>query len=362
MKREFNKKKIKLVSLLLSFIMVLSSMTCVYAVQIKAPETSVEDALNKTAQYLIENIKNPDIGTFGGEWSVIGLARSDVEISQDYFEKYYNNLSEKLKETNGVLHSRKYTEYSRAIIAVTAIGKDATNVGGYDLTEKLADFNNLVWQGINGAIWGLIALDCGNYDIPFVEGIGNITTRQKLVDHILDLEIDGGGWSMGEKNPDVDVTAMALQSLAKYNDQPQVKASIDRALSVLSKLQNDEGGFESWGTKNSESVDQVLVALCALSIDPKTDERFVKNNGSWIVSNIIDKFYIPSTGGFKHIMDMDIDGMATDQGFYSLVAYERFSKGKSSLYDMSDVEKKYPTLREAIREKIAGMVYRMIEK
>ena len=33
----------------------------------------------------------------------------------------------------------------------------------------------------------------------------------------------------------------------------------------------------------------------------------------------------------------DANGMATDQVCYALVAYDRFLKGKASLYDMSDV-------------------------
>jgi hypothetical protein len=33
-----------------------------------------------------------------------------------------------------------------------------------------------------------------------------------------------------------------------------------------------------------------------------------------------------------------VDGMATGQGFYSLVAYQRFQDGKTSLYDMSDLK------------------------
>jgi len=123
----------------------------------------------------------------------------------------------------------------------------------------------------------------------------------------------------------------------------QVKEAVDRGLVVLSKNMHNDGGFESWGSKNSESADQVLVALCKLNIDPRTDQRFVKENGSWIVSNVIDNFYIPSTGGFKHTEELGLDGMATDQGMYAMVAYNRFVNGQTSLYDMSGVEKKYDT-------------------
>lgn len=308
-----------------------------YGAEIKEPRTSVEDAINKTSEFLVKNLKDPGSGTYNGEWSVIGLARYDLTSNEKIFDKYYENMKKHLKETAGVLHERKYTEYSRAVVALSAIGADARNVGGYNMIEKLADYDNLVWQGINGAIWGLIALDTSSYQIPDVAKIANITTRQKLIDDILDKEIDGGGWSMGEDAPDPDVTAMVLQALAKYKDQPEVKEAVDRALNVLSNIQNADGGYSSWDVPNLESAAQVLTALCALGIDCKTDERFIKNK-NWIVSNMIDNYYLTKTGGFKHMKDLTLDGMATDQGMYALVAYDRLIKGKTFLYDMSDVK------------------------
>ena len=43
-------------------------------------------------------------------------------------------------------------------------------------------------------------------------------------------------------------------------------------------------------------------------------------------------------GGFRHLMDdADVDGMATEQGYYALAAYYRFINGQTRLYDMSEV-------------------------
>jgi len=334
-----NFKKILAIILVLSII--ISSFMPIYGVQIKEPSVNVEKVIEKTTQYILDGAKKLKNGETLGEWQIISLVRAEIDVPKKYYDDYYNNLVKQLEENNGVLHKRKYTEYSRAVLALTALGKDPRNVGGYNLLERLAEFDNLVWQGINGAIWGLIALDSGNYEIPDVDNLDEVTTRQKLIDHILSKEIAGGGWSMGESNLDTDVTAMALQSLANYTEQEKVKAAVNRGLTILSNKMGSDGGYESWGTKNSESANQVLVALCKLNIDPKTDERFVKKDGSWVVSNIINNFYIPATGGFKHVKELGIDGMATEQGLYAMVAYSRFLNGKTSLYDMSDVEKKY---------------------
>ena len=48
------------------------------------------------------------------------------------------------------------------------------------------------------------------------------------------------------------------------------------------------------------------------------------------------RYYVKG-GGFKHIMDGEIDGMGTEQAYYALTAYYRFLSGKTNLYDMTDI-------------------------
>ena len=128
---------------------------------------------------------------------------------------------------------------------------------------------------------------------------------------------------------------MAIQSLAPYyKTNETVKAAVDKALEVLSALQRNDGGFGSWGTVNSESCAQVIVALTALGIDPIADSRFVKNGLT--VLDALAGFYVTG-GGFRHTAGGDRDGMATEQGYYALAAYYRFANTQTRLYDMSDV-------------------------
>ena len=35
-------------------------------------------------------------------------------------------------------------------------------------------------------------------------------------------------------------------------------------------MQLDTGDFRSWGTRNSESVSQIIVSLCSIGVDPQT--------------------------------------------------------------------------------------------
>ncbi|MBQ4578374.1 MAG: hypothetical protein IJA84_04845, partial [Clostridia bacterium] len=160
-------------------------LTLLLAVSMVLP-TYAADPLTDTAGWLQKNVPAPTVASVGGEWAVIGLARSDVEVPQQWYDTYYDNVTAYVKTCGGVLHKRKYTEYSRVVLALTTIGKDPANVAGYDLLKPLSDFDATVWQGVNGAIWALIALDSGSYESAL---------RQKYVDHILAQQLAEGGWA-----------------------------------------------------------------------------------------------------------------------------------------------------------------------
>ena len=300
--------------------------------------SSVQTEMQGSAAYMVSAVKAPEVSSIGGEWAVLGLARSGYSVPKDYFDNYYANVEKYVKSCKGVLHERKYTEYSRVILAPTAIGRDPSNVAGYNLLMPLGDFDKTIWQGLNGPIWALIALDSGNYTIPKNTTAKTQSTRQLFVDEILNRQQKDGGWTLDDtRDSDPDMTAMVLQALAKYQSQPAVKTATDKALTYLSKAQDRNGGFASWGTVNAESAAQVIVSLCELGID-LNDSRFVKN-GHGLIENLLT--FRQSNGSFTHTLD-SAEGnnqMATEQCFYALVAADRSENGKSSLYRMNDVVK-----------------------
>ena len=282
----------------------------------------------KTTGDFMATLGTPTVNSTGGEWMVIGLARSGRTVPAGY----YDNVVEYVKamaDAHERLHRAKVTDNARVILALTSIGKDVTNVGGHNLLKGLDNMAYVQKQGINGPIFTLIALDSHNYPT-----MGDVT-REKLIQVILDAQLPGGGWNLSGENADTDMTAMAIQALAPYyKTNETVKAAVDKALEALSALQRSDGGFGSWGTVNSESCAQVIVALTALGIDPATDSRFVKNGST--VLGALAGFYVDG-GGFKHTADGERNGMATEQSYYALAAYFRFANAQTSLYDMSDV-------------------------
>lgn len=274
---------------------------------------------------------------FQNEWEIIDLARYGY-TNVPMYETYYASVEEKVKETGAIIHKSKVTENERTILALTALGVDCTDVAGYNILEPLYDETFVTKQGINGVVFGLLAIDAANAPDSLEEDGTNI--REFLVQEILTAELSTGGWTfIGAADP--DMTGMAIQALAPYyNTNTDVKEAVDRGLDVLSNMQRDDGGFASWGSLNSESAAQVVTALSALGIDADTDPRFVKN-GISVLDNLIS-FKDEATGGFRHIKK-DQNGnvcgenaMATQQGTYALVAYYRYKHGMPALYDMSD--------------------------
>ena len=309
-------------------------------------------SMQETAALMYKTIPEPVVASIGGEWTVLSLARSGIKVPKKYYEDYYKRVEKTVKDAKGILHRMKFTEYSRVILALTAINKDVTDVGGYNLLSYLSDFDNVKKQGINGPIFALIAFDAGNYDIPIDKKASVQTTRQGIIDFILDKEIHkgtskAGGWALSGTDPDPDITFMAIQSLANYMDQKEVKEAVDRALKIMSKKQLSTGGYNSWGTENCESTAQAIVALTALGIDIDTDSRFIKTDKKGNKNTLMDgmmQFYCKG-GGFAHVNEgydggggsgTGLNAMATDQGMYALDAYYRYINGKNKLYDMTD--------------------------
>lgn len=299
-------------------------------------------AIQDTAEYIYTTVQDPQVGSIGGEWAVLGLARSGYDVPDSYYQDYYATVEEYVEACDGALHDKKYTEYSRVIVALSAIGKDARDVAGYDLTVALGDYEKTIWQGLNGPIWALIALDSAGYPMPENPEAETQATRQMYIDRILECQLPDGGWSLfggteaatsGDGTADPDITGMALQALAKYQDQPAVAQATQEALACMSEQQSDDGGFASWGTANSESCVQMIVALCELGID-LDDPRFVKN-GNTMLDNLMT-FYRQGEGFLHTQSGSGSNQMATEQGFYGLVAAQRAAEGRSSLYRMSD--------------------------
>ena len=319
------------------------SSSGVSAASVAPPVVAATPSLAETAAWVLKTIPAPVPGSVGGEWAVLGLARAGITVPAGYYEGYCAALETAL--TTNKLDS---TDIARAVLALTAIGRDPRNVGGQNLLLSLEDFDVVTRRGLNSVIFTLLALDSGDY------AVSSSTIRARYVEKLLSYEHEGGGFSLtGKGTPDADLTAMALTALARYREQSAVSAAMDRALAYLAARQESDGGF---GT--AESAAQVVVALCTLGL-PLDDARFVKNG-----KNPLDALlaYTAADGGVAHTAGGAADAMAAEQTLYALAAVQRAARSEAPLYDMRAVAVSEPVFSDieghanrAAIEALAGM-------
>lgn len=295
-----------------------------------------------TKKYIQNNVPAPVVASDRGEWAVLGLARAGVELSDAYIQAYYGKVVayvQKNMGADGVLvdpesHNPTVTDNERIILALTAIGKDPANVGGKNLLTALQDRNIMQVTDtsdtdINGLVFGLLALNSGNYTQDSYWLVQAILTQQNA---------DGSWSSSADTKPvgDVDMTAMALQALAPYYNEggdTTVNAAVDKALQWLSAK------YKNTGYTSAESCAQVVVALSALQLNANSDSSFVKTVDGAPTSVLGDllRYYLGEGQGFKHAASgKTADQKATEQALYAMAAYERYCRRTKALYDMTD--------------------------
>ena len=237
------------------------------------------------------------------------------------YSVYVHKLAEAV-EGDGI---RSVTARQRSGLALIACGGRAL------LPENLVD-DTVGKLGVMSYIYGLHLINCG--------APSNQWSAAKLVEKLLSMRMEDGGWAVMGQYSDVDVTAMCLQALAGSGvETEELRGAIDEAADLLSEKQLERGGYMGMAKENCESAAQVVIALCALGIDPATDARFVKNGCS--VVDALLTYRLPS-GGFCHLPNDSENETAGIQALHALYA---LSNPDSGLFDFSEA----PALQTSVR-------------
>lgn len=282
-----------------------------------APAAGAESALvvKSSGEYIpgVVNLDDwlrhdlPAIMGAGGEWYVIALCQTgeyDLSAAYTALLDYLDNHTVRAASTR-----------QKLALTLLALGSDHAFI-----QSTLAD--SIGKQGLMSWVWGLHLLNNG-CESPEYTSDGCIKT-------LLELQKTDGGWAVTGTRADADATAMVLQALAPHRDRADVAAAIDQGLACLSALQNDRGGFSSFGVENAESAAQVIIALCALGIDPAADARFIKSGLT--VLDALDAYYLPDELSFSHELGGEASESAKTQAFLAMAAYQRFQAGKGSIF------------------------------
>ena len=293
-------------------------------------ETAKKDIEHGTAYLSKQSMEK-----YGDEWNIFTVLRTGGSISQEKLDAYYESAANQLKRAAS---SRKfrYTDAARVAITLAAMGKDLTDVDGVNLMKMIYNDElktKMSKDTSNCPIWGLIALDCQNTKIPS----DAVWTREKLIDLILSYQTAEGGFGLiDNKTSSIDMTGMALQALAPYKEQENVKPAFDKALKHFKENMTPNAGFTDAGKENSCTVAQVLTALTAAGIDPLDKENGFTVGKKNIVSNL---HTYRGEQGFLWQTGLKPDVMATQQVTYAMEAYRRFAENENRLYDCTDARK-----------------------
>lgn len=332
----------------------------------KAGTEAYKDALSAVLQYVKaaagEDPGYVHSGNPGGEWAIFAEARGGVD-ARGWFATYLQNMAQTVAENKGKFDTTpaqtKHTEYERVILALTAAGKDAsafTAADGkvYDLVKPLLDKSRssdytyqVSVQGSNGTAFALLALDAGSY----YQNADGRAARRALVELLLETQMDCGAWGINyesdARSANIDITAMIVQSLVRYLSEDGVTEAVERAMAWLSAQ------FKAGSFRSSETSAQAIVALSALNRDAAEDPDFIMANGVSLLDDLL-RYADKATGGFLHDTG-SVNGMASEQAAYALVAYDRFREGKTALYDMSDVMIAAPDSAESVERLIEAI-------
>lgn len=307
----------------------------------------------------VYGIESPD-----SLYVAFSLIRAGYTAANDYYEQMYAKVAEQLKElkengsitVNGetmnldTIGATAYTsanpELNRAkvVLFVTAMGKDASDINGYNLIDEMAQKkiyeNSLTAYMLDSTM--LLALDCGNYELPSGDAY---ITRSQLVNSVaasMDSMIESAiSWSS------IDMAAMPIQCLYPYvqSDNPAakeagsildteaVKKAVQEGKEYLENTQNNDGTWSGYaGEKNNVwTLAQIMTAMGQLRINPCSEEDgsdFIKN-GVTVLDDAAEFFDMEN----KTLDTAKVPNMP-EQLLRGLSAVIRVMEGKNSLYDV----------------------------
>lgn len=215
------------------------------------------------------------------------------------------------------------TEIQRAAVLLSAYGecpRELINAAAYENS-------NLDKQGINAWIWALIAANCSGLEAEN----SALHNRTELAESLITKQLPDGGFALRGDAADVDVTAAAIYALAPLGENTDVKASLDRAVSALSGLQQEDGGFLSLGNAASESTAQAIIAFTAAGVDDERLEHALAALSGFRCE-----------GGFSHTVGGKVNKMANSQALQAFAATELAERGER-LFDKPAVRNDTPT-------------------
>ena len=286
-------------------------------------------------------------------YAAFSLIRAGYK-ADDYFNKMYEKTASQLQELkdkgtvtvdgeekdfNTLVGGYPEFAYAKIVLFVTAMGKDAKSIRGFDLIEAMAkksNYDNTVADMRDATM--LLAFDSGNYQLP--TGNDYITKAQLVKNVTGQVGTAIAKVATASAQATVDNVAMPLQALYPYisgdASAAATKAAV-RGIHFMESLQNQKGAYTAWGSDNNAwSLAQVMTAMGQLRINPCDESDgsdFIKEGNT--VLDAASAFVNVE----KKTVDKDLMGYQPEQLLRGLNAVIRVMDGEDSLYDMSSLDK-----------------------
>lgn len=291
------------------------------AVSVYAEETDYSGYGEDLLSYVLEKTDSGSVQDFIDGYLTDNAGNSECDwyayvLSKDksYDFSGYTAAVEKKITSQGI----KATDRQRMAIAYVSAGGENLDIG--DVVDQT--WNKL---GIMSEIYGLILLNLGDFESE--------TESLEIAQAIAARQLEDGGWALSGKYSDTDVTAMALQGLSVYRNTESFGEVIDKGLARLSTLQQSDGGYKSYGKANAESCAQVMITLCQLGIDYRTEDEFIKN-GNTIFDALLS--YRCASGGFSHMAGGSENAIATLQALEAIAAVKLYHGSGEYFYTLNE--------------------------
>jgi len=275
----------------------------------------MESAGVSSAQELLDKIA-VNAGRSPEDWYVLAMTRMGLDLD-------YSAYAEKLFSVCKDPEPTNVEQYRRYLVA---------RAMGYESIPGPAP-EALKEKGIMSVIYRGYAAAAGRAK--------DASALSQAQQELMALKLADGGYALMGTVSDVDVTGFALQMygalLAASGTSSMdegLESAVRDAFAALSKRQQADGGYASFGTANSESGAMVLLAFAAFSDTALPAEE--RGIDAAALIDATEKFRTPN-GGYAHALTGGVASMendlATAQVMCAYAAYASYLKhGTGILY------------------------------
>lgn len=278
------------------------------------PAAGTKPAMDRAAGYLLmqEKLRGRPLSP----WSYVALAGGGHDLAG-------TRVMQSCEQQLAGLQSGELNDYSMLVLTLVAAGSDPYNYRGQNLVEKIraaqlpdgkfadsVDGSGLGDSGeqvlVNAHVWAVLALHAAGADIPDARKAREWLASQQHADGSFN-------WNAADQRPDVDSTGMALMALGVLGEKGD-SPIVQNAVAYLKSVQEEDGGFSSWGAANPESCCMVISGLVAVGIDP-AGAGWAMPGGNPVTA--MQSYQLPD-GSFEHIKGAGSNEMATGQALQAL--------------------------------------------